>query len=47
MRDQYGVALASACHFFPRVSDPEGVELLACHRVVEVARVSGVRKLFL
>jgi ribonuclease HI len=47
IRNHHGGALMGACHFFPRETDPERVELLACRRAVQAARDLGTRRMVL
>jgi ribonuclease HI len=47
IRDHHGDALLGACHFFPRETDPERVELLACKHAVQAAQQLGTRRLVL
>jgi ribonuclease HI len=47
MRDHHGGFLAGSSHFFPRVSDPERAELLACKMGVELARERGIVRVVL
>jgi hypothetical protein len=43
----HGLPVAGSSDFFPVVADPERAELLACRRVVELARDAGMSKLVL
>jgi ribonuclease HI len=47
VRDHHGAHIACACHFFPRVDDPESAELLACRRAVLLAKEVGATKMVL
>jgi ribonuclease HI len=47
IRDHHGIPQAGACHFFPRVTDPERAELLACRHAVNLAKELGMRKIAL
>jgi hypothetical protein len=47
MRDHQSGFLAGASLFFPQVTDPERAEVLACRRVVLLAKEHGVSRLIL
>jgi ribonuclease HI len=47
LRDHHGEFVAGSCHFFPRVLDPEGAELLACKEATQLALDQGINKLVL
>jgi hypothetical protein len=47
MRDNHSSFLAGTSCFFPHVTDPERVELLACREPVQLAKHRGVSKLVL
>jgi hypothetical protein len=47
IRDNYGSFIAGAGRFFSQVFDAEGAELLACKRVVLLAKEAQVQKLVL
>ena len=47
LRDANGGFLASACHLFPQVVDPEVAEIMACKRALRVAADINVQKVHL
>lgn len=47
LRDHHGEFVAGSCHFFPRVLDPEGAELLACKEATQLTLDQRINKLVL
>uniref|UniRef100_A0ACD5X542 Uncharacterized protein n=1 Tax=Avena sativa TaxID=4498 RepID=A0ACD5X542_AVESA len=47
VRDHTGRFVAGACHFFPTAIDPEGAEVLACKRALQLAKEMDCDKFIL
>jgi ribonuclease HI len=47
LQNHHGEFVTGACHFLTSVSGPEGAELMACKRALELAKEAGLSKVCL